>query len=240
MTSAFCRRDSVVLSPRSSEPGWQRTTGTRGDTASRPRGAVTLVTLPHVTDTATMRKISFWRYLAVKRKTLFAALACALLVFSMLGCGTTNHLQSITLSVSNTNPNAGTGFTVHGGVPVPMYTWGIYSSGKQKLLYGTGLKYQILSTPFGVAETGIFGDPNATPPQTVQLSADGQLTPITPPACSFVDVAVSPATTPAFQTTGWYIVTATYGGQTTPPGSVLMATEGLPATTTNKTGQCGP
>jgi hypothetical protein len=193
-----------------------------------------------MTDAATMRKISYWRYSAVKRKTLFAALACALLVFSMLGCGTTNHLQSITLSVSNTDPNGGTGFTVHPGLPVQMYTWGIYSSGQQKLLFGTGLTYKISSTPFGFAETGTFGDPNATPPQTVQLSVDGQLTPITPPACSFVDVAQPPATSPAFNTTGWYIVTALYGGQTTPPGAVYMATEALPATTTNPTGQCGP
>jgi len=120
-----------------------------------------------------------------------------------------------------------------------MYTWGIYSNGSQKLLFGTALKYQILSTPFGFAETGTFGDPNANPPQTVELSADGQLTPITPPACSFVDVATS-GKTPAFQTTGWYIVTATYSGQTTPPGAIYMATEGLPVTPTNPTGQCGP
>ena len=174
----------------------------------------------------------------MKRKTIFAALACALLVFSMLGCGTTNHLQSITLSNSNADPNAGNGFIVHGGLPVQMYTWGIYSSGKQKLLFGTGLQYQILSTPFGFAETGTFGDPNATPPQTVELSADGQLTPIAPTACSFVDVATT-GTTPAFQTTGWYIVTATYAGQTTPPGAIYMATEGLPATKTNPSGECG-
>jgi hypothetical protein len=50
-----------------------------------------------------MRKISYWRYSAVNLKTLFAALACALLVFSMLGCGTTNHLQSVQLSTSNTS-----------------------------------------------------------------------------------------------------------------------------------------
>jgi hypothetical protein len=120
-----------------------------------------------------------------------------------------------------------------------MYAWGSYSSGKQTLLKGTGLTYKIASTPFGSAETGTFGDPNAVPPQTVQLSTDGQLTPITPPACSFVDVATT-GTTPAFQTTGWYIVTATYGGLTTPPGAVYMSTEGLPATTTNPTGECGP
>ena len=176
----------------------------------------------------------------MNRKTLFAALACALLVVSMLGCGTTDKLQSITLSNSNTNPNAGNAFTMYPGLPVQMYTWGSYSNGSQKLLYGTGVAYQILSTPFGFAETGAFDDPNATPPGTVQLSTDGQLTPITPPACSYVDVAQPPATTPAFQTTGWYIVTATYGGLTTPPGSVYMATDGLPATSTNTTGECGP
>jgi hypothetical protein len=175
----------------------------------------------------------------VRRTNIFAALACALLVFSLLGCGTTNHLQSITLSVSNTNPNAGTGFTLYAGLPVQMYTWGNYSSGKQVLLYGNHLAYQIASTPFGFAETGTFGDPNATPPQTVQLSADGQLTPITPPACSFVDVSTGTAPPPAFQTTGWYVVTATYLGMTTPPGAVYMATEGLPSTATNPTGECG-
>jgi hypothetical protein len=184
-----------------------------------------------------MRKISFWRYSAVNRQTLFCALACALLVFSM-GCGSTNNLQSITLSVSNTDANAGTAFVLNPGSPVQMYTWGNYSSGKQKLLFGNNLAYQIASTPFGHAESGTFGDPNATPPQTVQLSADGQLTPITPPACSYVDVATT-GTSPAFQTTGWYIVTATYLGHTTPPGAVYMATAGLPATTTNPTGECG-
>src|SRR6202158_1790019 len=73
------------------------------DRGLRRRGAVTLVTLPRVTDAATMRKISYWRYSAVNRKTLFPALACALLVFSMLGCGTTNHLQSVTLGASLVN-----------------------------------------------------------------------------------------------------------------------------------------
>lgn len=177
----------------------------------------------------------------MNRKNFFTALTCGLLIFSMLGCGVTNHLQSITLSVSNTSPNDGNAFNIKPGLPVPMYAWGIYSDGKQKLLFGTGLKFQILSTPFGFPETGQFGDPNGNPPLTVQLSADGQLTPVTPfPACSYVDVAAPPATTPAFQTTGWYIVTATYGGMTSPQGAVYMQTAGLPATTTNPTGQCGP
>src|ERR1035437_10662573 len=74
----------------------------------RPYGVVTLVTLPRVTDAATMRKIAFWRYSSVNRQTLFSALACALLVFSM-GCGSTNNLQSIQLSASLINGVAPTG-----------------------------------------------------------------------------------------------------------------------------------
>src|SRR5271168_3390412 len=101
---------------------------------------MTLVTLSDVTDAATMRKISFWRYLAVNRKTLFAALACALLTFSMLGCGTTNHLQSIQLSTSNASETPGTTLVLSGiGGTLQLYTWGNYSSGKQVLLGGTGV-----------------------------------------------------------------------------------------------------
>ncbi len=177
----------------------------------------------------------------MNRKNFFTALACGLLTFSMLGCGVSNHLQSITLSVSNISPNDGNAFNIKPGLPIPMYAWGTYSDGKVKLLFGTGLKYQILSTPTGPPGAGTFGDPNATPAQTVQLSADGQLTPVVPfAACSFQDVAVAPATTPAFVSTGWYVVTATYGGLTSPQGAVYMQTAALPVTLTNPTGQCGP
>ena len=75
-----------------------------------------------------MRKISFWRYSAVKRKTLFAALACALLVFSMLGCGISNHLQSITLS-AKTLPVSGGLYNLAGwGGTLQMVATGNYSS----------------------------------------------------------------------------------------------------------------
>src|ERR1700681_2778561 len=113
------------------------TNGTRGDRGLRPGGAVTLVTLPRVTDAATMQKISYWRYSAVNLKTLFAALACALLVFSMLGCGTTNHLQSITLGASLINgvPNKTQSgfFTLEGnGGTIQLQAIGNYSSSKTK------------------------------------------------------------------------------------------------------------
>src|SRR5712692_8993209 len=104
--------------------------GARGERGLRPRGSVTLVTLPGVTDAATMRKISYWRYSAVNLKTLFAALACALLVFSMLGCGTTNHLQSITLPPAARRICL---FNIKGiGGTLQLVATGNYSSGKTK------------------------------------------------------------------------------------------------------------
>src|ERR1700687_1758247 len=114
------------------------------DRGLRRRGAVTLVTLPRVTDAATMRKISYWRYSAVNRKTLFPALACALLVFSMLGCGTTNHLQSVQLSTSNTSEVPMGTLEVKGvGGTLQLYAWGNYSSGTKKLLDNVNVVYKI-------------------------------------------------------------------------------------------------
>ena len=99
-----------------------------------------------------MRKISFWRYSAVNRQTLFCALACALLVFSM-GCGSTNNLQSITLCASFVTRTRNTGRWVR-----HLNTWvagtNVYvgaptAAGRQKLLDGSNLAYQIATTPYG-------------------------------------------------------------------------------------------
>src|SRR5271170_60586 len=119
MSPEFCRISGVRRWPGSTPPN-----------RPSPRcGAMTLVTLPRVTDAATMRKISFRRYLAVNRKTLFAALACALLVFSMLGCGTTDKLKSIQLSSSNTAfATPGTLDLFGEGGTAQLYAWGNYSN----------------------------------------------------------------------------------------------------------------
>jgi hypothetical protein len=87
-----------------------------------------------------MRKIPFWRYLAVTRKTLFAASICALLVFS-LGCGNTNKLQSITLTAALINgvaPTGQSGFvTLQGnGGTIQLLATGMYTNGKTKDLTG--------------------------------------------------------------------------------------------------------
>ncbi len=76
----------------------------------------------------------------MNRKTLFTALACALLVFSMLGCGTSNKLQSIQLSTSNTAETPGSTLLLYGiGGTTQVYAWGNYTNGKSQLLGGMGL-----------------------------------------------------------------------------------------------------
>ena len=174
----------------------------------------------------------------MNRQILFSALACALLAFSM-GCGSTNNLQSIQLSTSNTDPNAGTGVVVFIDQDYPLYTWGIYSSGKQKLLSNESVQYHIAYPPLGFAATGELGNPNATPPQTVQLTANGVLSAVVPfIACTFENVAQAPATTPAFESTGSYAVTATYLGLTTPPAYIGVATAGGVYSTSNPNSEC--
>jgi hypothetical protein len=202
---------------------------------------VTLVTLSGVTDAATMRKISYWRYSAVNLKTLFAALACALLVFSMLGCGTTNHLQSVQLSTSNASEVPMGTLDLKGvGGTLQLYAWGNYSSGAHKLLNNVDVAFQISITPGSAAWTGTLGDPNATPAQTVQLTPNGLLTAVTPFACTWINTAVPPATAPAWAIDGTYSVTAIYKGFTSPAAFVVVASEAGVASTTNPSGQCGP
>jgi hypothetical protein len=164
----------------------------------------------------------------VNRKTLFAALACALLVFSMLGCGTTNHLQSIQLSTSASTETPMGGLNVPGiSSTLQLYVWGNYSSGKTKLLHGEAVAYQIVLDPdnFLDAHGNVLPAPftNTTPaqPQVLQLSPTGLITAIDPAVCTWVDVAgiIPPATTappPAWAQSGSYDVTATYLGFTTP------------------------
>jgi hypothetical protein len=190
----------------------------------------------------------FWRYSAVKPKTLLTALACALLVFSMMGCGTTNKLQSVQLSGSNVSENS-TG-TISIGIngsqtgPVQMYVWGNYSNGKSQLLNGEAVVYQMAVTtdnPDAVDPVSGALYPLPAPPQTLELSATGLLTAVSPSACSWFNSAVPPATAPAWSMVGSYSVTATYKGMSTPPLFVAIASApGVYNATTNPTGACGP
>ncbi len=169
-----------------------------------------------------MRKISFWRYLAVNRKTIFAALACALLAFSMLGCGTSNHLQTITL----TSGNATGTFNVVGiGGTLQLVATGNYSSGKTFNLTNK-VTYTIVVDP--VNNLDAFGNTLQAPPLTVTLNTTGMITAVDPAECTWIDVAaiIPPATTaptPAWALSGDYMVTASFEGITSQPVFVGVA-----------------
>ena len=176
----------------------------------------------------------------MNRKTFFAALACASLAISMLGCGQSNNLQSIQLSSSNTAASSPGTIDLSGeGATAQLYVWGNYSDGKQKLLNAVGdVAYQIAVTSNSVDQ---FGDPLPTPPNSVQLSPNGLLTAVPPFICTWSNSAVPPATTPAWGLSGSYSVTATYAGYTSPAVFVAVASQaGSNTNGTNPTAECGP
>jgi hypothetical protein len=179
--------------------------------------------------------------LPVNRKIFFAALACALLGFLLLGCGASDHLQSIQLSTSSTAEVPMGTLELKGvGGTLQLYAWGNYSSGKQKLLNSVDVTYQISINPGSFAWTGALGDPNANPAETVQLSPNALLTAVSPFACTFINEAVPPAVAPAWALSGTYAVTAKYQGFTSPAAFVAVASEAGISSTTNPTGACGP
>lgn len=195
-----------------------------------------------------MRKIPFWRYSAVNRKTLFAALACALLVFSMLGCGTTNHLQSITLGASLVNgvaPKVQAGFfSLQGnGGTIQVQATGNYSNGKTLDLTHK-VTYSVIVDP--VNSVDAFGNtllaPCAGPCKdsahgTVQFDTTGLITAVDPATCTWVDTSSDPAK-PAWFYVGAYQVTATFEGVTSQPMYVPVASSGGVQTTGNPNGVC--
>jgi hypothetical protein len=193
-------------------------------------------------------KISFWRYLAVNPKTLLAALACGLLAFSMIGCATNNHLQSITMSILSQDgqviTNQGGVYNLIGdGSTLQLQAMGTYSNAKTVPLQGDGLVYTVIVDPNYTKDTN--GNPllppcqapscpsPSSPPYTqgsVEYSSTGLITAVEPAVCTWVQ-----------QGTGWffqgaYQVTATYKGVTSQPAYIPVASKAGPG----PNGECGP
>jgi hypothetical protein len=213
--------------------------------------------LPGVTDAATMRKISFGRYLAVNRKTLFTVLAGALLAVSMLGCGATNHLKSIQLTAALINGVAPTGqsgtVTLSGfGGTIQLLATGTYSGGKTTDLTKV-VTYSVIVDPNNTSN-GSGGTllppcqapscPSPTGPPytngTVEYNSTGLITAVDPEACTFVNSAPSTSTVPAWSYVGDYIITATYDGVTSQPFYVPIASAVGVVSPSNTSGACGP
>jgi hypothetical protein len=184
----------------------------------------------------------------VNRKNFFAALACALFVVSMLGCGTSNHLQSVTMSVTNQN---GQTVTAQSGVynltgdssTLQLAATGNYTNGKSVPLHGAGLVYNVIVDPnYTTDYTGAAllppcqapacPTPNSPPftQGTLEYSPTGLITAVEPAVCTWVK-----------QGSGWffqgaYQVTVTYQGVTSQPVIIPIASASGPGTN----GECGP
>jgi hypothetical protein len=162
----------------------------------------------------------------VKRKSLITALGCGLLAISLLGCGGSNHLQSITLSIGGTN-----GFfnLVGIGGTLQLKATGEYGSTKTKDLTNV-VTWSVV--PDGVDSNGVA---LSAPPLTVTMSPTGLLTAVDPAVCTWVNLQPDPTKDPSWALTGSYKVTASFGGVTSQPVFVGVASAAGPGT-----GACGP
>jgi len=160
------------------------------------------------------------------RKKLFLALSIALAFVGLLGCGTSNHLQTIMLTSGNT----GGTFNVKGiGGTLQLKAIGNYSSGKTKDLTNV-VKYTMVPDP-----NGNFLLP--TPPLTAMINATGMITATDPAVCTWTNLNASDLTKEA----AWvldedYMVIVTFEGITSQPVFVGIGSQaGI-----SKDGSCGP
>lgn len=163
----------------------------------------------------------------MKRKTLIAAFGCVLLASSLLGCGGSNKLQSITLGIGGTNGF----FNLQGiGGTLQLQAIGEYGSTKTKDLTN---KVTFVVVPDG---NDSDGNPLNPPPMTVTLSPTGLLTAVDPAVCTWINLQPDPDKTPAWALTGSYKITASFDGIISQPIFVGVASAAGPP----PTGACGP
>jgi hypothetical protein len=190
--------------------------------------------------------------LAVNLKTLFAALACALLVFSMLGCGMSNKLQTIQLTVPGGTALQGGVYNLKGdGTTLQLKATGAYSDTKTKDLthevtWTAIVDPNYTQDAFGNTLLPPCSSPCPVPSQppytqgTVEFSVTGLITAVEPATCTWIDSA------PVGQTASWffvgaYQVTATFEGITSQPIYIPIASSaGSNSAGNNPSLQCGP
>jgi len=173
-------------------------------------------------------------------KTIFAALACALLALTLVSCGVvkgqTNDLQSIQISTSNKSEVPMSAQNLPGITnTIQLYAWGNYSNGKAVLLNDRGgVTWSIVLDPVYNEDAFGFSLPDAFSasgtPQVVQLSSTGLLTAIDPAVCTWFDVAAIPPAggtpPPTWVISGQYDVTVSYSGLTSPFVAVALSDTG--------------
>jgi hypothetical protein len=182
----------------------------------------------------------------VNLKTLSAALACALLVFSMVGCGTSNKLQSITLTVPGGTALQGGVFNLKGdGSTMQLKATGNYSNSKTKDLSHV-VTWNLIVDPNYTVDA--FNHALPAPGHTIEISTTGLVTAIEPATCTWIDVAPASSANPSWFFVGAYQVTASFGGVISQPIYIPIASSAgnvddifPPTQTGNNLSQlCGP
>ena len=164
----------------------------------------------------------------MKHRTLLSFSATVLAVLILSSCGTSNKLQTITLSADSAS--SGSGFfelTGEGGT-IQLVATGNYSN-TQALDITHRVTYTV--TPVG---TDQFGTPLPAPPQTITVNATGLATAVEPFVCSYTNLGTQ--SSPSWFLAGSYRITASFDNVTSQPVYIGMAS----AAGGGANGQCGP
>jgi hypothetical protein len=162
---------------------------------------------------------SIGRYSTVKHKSIYLAVATAIALLCLAGCGSYN-LKSITLSTSS-NELKGLGGTAQ------LSATGNYSNFTSKDIT-TRVKFTL--TPEGTQDNGAALE---TPPNGVTLDATGMLTAVEPGMCTYATSGTG--TAKVVTITGWYKIVASFNGVNSQPLFI-----GVASAASSTGGQCGP
>jgi hypothetical protein len=165
------------------------------------------------------------------KRTIFFIAFLSLLAICLTSCGSSDNLRTIQLSASGSS--SGGFFDLQGeGGTIQLTAVGTYDYGPTRDLTNRVI-YTV--TPDGF---DIGGNPLPAPPQDITISATGLLTAVDPFVCTYADVGTS--STPAWVLTGSYKIIATFGGISSQPVYVGVASAAGPPAPAFAAGACGP
>jgi hypothetical protein len=190
--------------------------------------------LPPLLETDNMRiEVSgnFVEDCPVKRTKILAAAVIALTLISS-GCGTSDYVQSVTLSATSGSAGGGVYNIIGWGGTLQLAVNANYHSGKV-VPVTDAVTYVV--TPQGTDDNGASLQ---APPNTVTLSTTGMMTAVNPTVCTWTDEAPT-SSTPSWFLSGSYQVVANYKGMNSQP--VFVAIASAAGTTDQESpGACGP
>ncbi len=163
------------------------------------------------------------------KRTTFPVALVSLLAICLSSCGS-DGLRTIQLSASGSSTGGFFDLKGEGGT-IQLTATGNYSYGPARDL-SNRVTYTI--TPVGF---DIYGTALPAPPVDVTVSTTGLLTAVQPFVCTWVDVGT--ATTAAWALSGSYKIVAAFGGVSSQPVFVGVASQAGPAGPPAN-GACGP